>query len=68
MKVKVYWITKNPATIKKIRDKFSLPYYTTISGETVGEVKEELMDLLKECEKKGFLKIRFTWNNEKRNA
>lgn len=58
MKVTIYWRTKNRDKQDKIRDKFHLPYYTTVNGETEGEVNDELIDLLRECEKRGFIKIR----------
>lgn len=58
MKVIIYWRTNNRKTQAKIRDKFGLPYYTTVNGETEGEVPDELMDLLRECEKRGFITIR----------
>lgn len=58
MKVLIYWRTNNRETQSKIRDKFHLPYYTTVNGETEGDVPEELMELLRECENRGFIRIR----------
>lgn len=56
----IYWHKKATIDIRKrIRERFGLhPTYTTISGETPIEVKEEDMPDLIECEKRGFIQIR----------
>lgn len=58
MKVTIYWITKDAEKIKRIRDKFNIPSYTSINGETPCEIKDEYLSLLRECEKRGFIQIR----------
>lgn len=58
MKTIVYWVTKNKSTITRIRNKFNIPFYTSINGETTCEIKEEDLELLREVEKKGFIQIR----------
>ena len=55
MKTVVYWITKDA---EKISDKFNLPTYTSLNGETLADVNESDMDLLRECEKRGLIQIR----------
>lgn len=56
-KVRIYWRTKKPLTIQRIKDQFKI-YGITVNGESVVNLKENEMDLLKECEKRGFLEIR----------
>lgn len=62
MKITIYWNTKHPkftSELKdKIRDKFNIPNYTTLNGETPCNIKDEEMDLLREVEKKGYIQIR----------
>ena len=58
MKVTIYWITKDAEKIKRIRDKFNIPSYTSINGETPCEIKDEDLPLLRECERRGFIQIR----------
>lgn len=49
MKVTIYWDTKHldpkdaPRIIKKIRDRFNIPDYTTVNGETPCNIKDEDM-------------------------
>lgn len=62
MKVSVYWITKDRVFIEKIREKFGIPRYTSVNGETSAEISEEQVPLLRECERRGYIQIR-----EKRN-
>lgn len=64
MKVTIYWDFRNvdlkdiPRIKKKIRDKFNIPEYTTVNGETSCNIKDEDMELLRECAKRGFIQIR----------
>lgn len=58
MKTVVYWITKDAEKITAISDKFNLPTYTSLNGETLADVNESDMDLLRECEKRGLIQIR----------
>lgn len=64
MKVTIYWNTRHldPKDVleikKKIRDRFNIPNYTTVNGETPCEIQDEDMELLRECEKRGFIQLR----------
>lgn len=64
MKVTIYWDTRHldpkdvPKIKKKIRDRFNIPNYTTVNGETLCEIQDEDMELLRETEKRGFIQIR----------
>lgn len=64
MKVTIYWNTrhldpKDALRIKKkIRDKFNIPDYTTVNGETPCEIRDEDMELLRETESRGYIQIR----------
>lgn len=54
----VFWCKgSTPATIEKIRERFAIPHYTTLNGESPCELEEEDFKVLKECENRGFLKI-----------
>lgn len=62
MKVTIYWNTKHidpkqiPEIKKRIRDRFNIPDYTTVNGETVCNIRDEDMELLRETEKRGYIK------------
>lgn len=58
MKTVIYWVTKDRKIISRIRDRFNLSSYVSINGETPCEITEEDMEVLRECEKRGFIKIR----------
>lgn len=64
MKVTIYWNTRHlnptdaPRIKKKIRERFNIPNYTTVNGETPCEIKDEDMELLRETEKRGYIQIR----------
>lgn len=64
MKVTIYWNTRHLPREKaleikeKIKAKFGIPDYTTINGETPCEIRDEDMEILKECERRGFIQIR----------
>lgn len=63
-KVTIYWNTRHikpediPEIKRRIRERFNIPAYMTVNGETVAEIREEDMELLRETEKKGFIHIR----------
>ena len=63
-KVTIYWNTRHiklediPEVKRKIRERFNIPDYTTINGETDCEICEGDMELLRETEKRGFIQIR----------
>lgn len=55
----IYWRAGvDPAAIASLREKFGIPQYTTVNGESPCEVDYEQMQLLRECERRGFLTIR----------
>lgn len=54
----VYWQTMDRKTKERIRERFCMPNHTTINGETTCRIRSEDMNLLKECEKRGFIQIR----------
>lgn len=64
MRVTIYWETRHldpkdiPRIKKRIMDKFHIPDYTTVNGETPCDIKDEDMELLRECAKRGFIQIR----------
>ena len=58
MKLTIYWITDNPDIKQRIREKFKMPFYTSVNGETDCEINEDVLPLLKETENRGFIKIR----------
>lgn len=59
MKVTIYWVTKDEAIIKRIREKFGIDDYTSVNGETPAEIKDDDIALLRETEKRGFIQLRF---------
>lgn len=58
MKVTIYWKTKSAECIKRIRERFNIPHGITINGETVANIREEDIEVLRETESKGFIQIR----------
>lgn len=58
MKTTIYWKTNDAKKMKRIRERFNIPIYTTINGETPCEIKEEDIELLREVEKIGYIQIR----------
>ncbi len=58
MNVTICWRTKNQAKMEKIRLRFGISNYMSINRETPCEIRDEDMELLRECEKRGFIQIR----------
>lgn len=58
MKLTIYWVTKDAQSIQRIREKFNLPSYKSVNGETPVDIREEDLPLLKETEKRRFIQIR----------
>lgn len=59
MKLTIYFRTNNHDTIRRIRERFSMPMVgMTVNGELSCEIKDEDIPLLKECEKLGYIQIR----------
>ena len=46
MRITVYWVTRNPDVIVRIRKKFNIPSYTSVNYETECEIKDEDFSLL----------------------
>ena len=59
MKLTIDWKSKNAQCIKHIRKRFNLPSGITVNGETVADIRDEDMELLRETEKIGFIQIRY---------
>ena len=56
--VVIYWVTKDPDKIVRIRERFGIGTYRSVNGETPAEIREEDMELLRETERRGFIQIR----------
>lgn len=57
IKLVVYWNTKDKEIIKRIRQRFGMPTYTTVNGYTPAEILEEDTPLLEETARRGFISI-----------
>ncbi|WP_300700941.1 hypothetical protein [Bacteroides sp.] len=58
MKVTVYWTTKKPDMIARIRKRFNLSDGMTVNGETTADIKEEDLPDLRLAEKLKYIQIR----------
>ncbi len=59
MKVTIYWENKStPVIRKRISDRFGIPHYMSVNGETQAEISEEDMLDLMELVKRGFINLR----------
>ena len=58
MEITIYWTTHDREDIKRIREKFNIPNYTSINGETPCDVSDSDLKLLLETEKRGFIQLR----------
>ncbi|MBR1526877.1 MAG: hypothetical protein IJ640_09515 [Prevotella sp.] len=59
VKLTIYWATNDKEVNRKIRERFNIPYWMTVNGETDAEIKEEDMPLLEETARRGFIQIRY---------
>lgn len=61
-RVKIYY-NCNWDDIRRINGRFGIPQCTTINGETCKpvDIKDEDWELLKETERRGYIKIRFEY-------
>lgn len=63
-KVTIYWNTRHiksediPEVKRRIQERFNIPNYLTVNGETDFYISDEDMELLRETEKRGFIQIR----------
>ena len=59
MKLTIYFCQSDKETNDRIRERFGMPMVgMTINGELACDIKEDDIELLKETEKRGFIKIR----------
>ena len=59
MKLTIYFCHSDKAVNDKIRARFGMPMVgMTVNGELVCDINDDDIDLLKETEKRGFIKIR----------
>lgn len=61
MKLTICWTEKGRQKrfYADICKRFNISSYMSVNHETPIEIKDEDLSLLRECEKRGFLKIRF---------
>ena len=57
MKVTIYWMCSHSDKVK-IVEKYNLPEYVSLNGETEANVTQEVCDRLKVGEQLGYLKLR----------
>lgn len=58
MRVTIYWVTRLPDLVRRIREKFNIPSYTSVNYETECEIRDENLPLLQETARRGFIQIR----------
>lgn len=61
MKLTICWTAKGRQKdcYESIREKFGISSYMSVNHETTCDISEEDMEMLRKCERRGFLKIRF---------
>lgn len=61
MSLTICWTAKGRQKdcYESIREKFGISSYMSVNHETTCDIREEDMEMLRECERRGFLKIRF---------
>lgn len=57
MKVRFCWKTKNQHTIQRMIKRFRIDGIT-INHESIARLNDEELELLRECEMKGYIQIR----------
>lgn len=50
MKITIYWVTRDWDLIRRLREKYKIPQYTTVNGLTITEVSEETLANLRKGE------------------
>lgn len=64
MKTVIYWNARHvppdrfQEVKRRIQERFNLPRCTTVNGETLCDISDEELPVLRECEKRGFIQIR----------
>lgn len=63
MSLTICWTAKGRQKdcYESIREKFGISSYMSVNHETSCDIREEDMEMLRECERRGFLKIRFKY-------
>lgn len=56
--IRIYYATDNIPTIRRIQERFSLPQAMTVNNEWYVWVHDKDMELLREVERRGFIRIR----------
>ena len=59
---RIYYLTKDTLTIRRIKDKFNTS--VSVNGESMIKTDENGASLLRETEKRGFIKIRGHYINK----
>lgn len=54
-KIIIRWHTRNENTIRRIRERFNVPAYTTINGWSPASLKEADRETLDETVQRGFI-------------
>lgn len=64
MKLTIYWLPAALVGMERynICLRFSIPVHITVNGETLCDIREEDLPLLREYEKNGYLQIRYKNN------
>lgn len=62
----IYWKTNETDVITKIRNRFGIPSYMSINGETKANIKDEDLPLLEETARRGFIQIRYKNTKEQK--
>ena len=59
MNLTIYFCQSDKKTNDRIRERFGMPMVgMTVNGELTCDIREDDLELLKETEKRGFIKIR----------
>lgn len=64
-KIIIRWHTRNENTIRRIRERFNVPAYTTINGWSPASLKEADRELLDETAQRGFISYMAVKNNRR---
>ena len=58
LRLTVCWLTRNPDTIRRIRQRFGIPAHMTVNRETQADIRPADLPLLEECARRGFVELR----------
>lgn len=61
MRVRFCWKTRKADTVRRIMDKFRI-HGVSVNHESTASVDDDGLDLLKECERLGYIEIREVFN------